>query len=222
MLEDRQSAAHDHGRDDSVADGKSALHADHAPIVRHRRKEIDRADEPKGERQQPNGEPDAEAGANQFAAPPHLQGEIDGGESADQATDQERRIDRSEKDAAPETDEDGGVKSVIAPQQNAEDQRRERIGRDQHAHFRFQKPERAAVAKHQQELGRRELDQNDSENEQDARVLRKCLGLIDPQLGHGDAEKEQRDDEIFGRLRLLPAENEKRQAGDEARQNHEP
>ena len=49
--------------------------------------------------------------------------------------------------------------------------------------------------------------------------MRKGLGLIDPQLRHGNAEKEQRDDEIFRRFRLLPAENQKREAGDEGRKN---
>ena len=39
----------------------------------------------------------------------------------------------AKENAAPETDENGGVESVVAPEQNAEHQRRKGIGRDQPA-----------------------------------------------------------------------------------------
>ncbi len=86
---------------------------------------------PKVSESKPDREADAETGANQAAAPPHLQREINGGEPADQTAHEQRRIDFSEEHAAPKTDEDGGVKSVISPEQNTQDQRRESVGRDQ-------------------------------------------------------------------------------------------
>ena len=97
MFEEWQRAADQHGGHNSIADRASALQADHAPIVGHRRKQIDRPDQAEGEREQPDGEADAKTGANELAAPAHLQGEIDSGKSADQTADQKRRIDFAEQ-----------------------------------------------------------------------------------------------------------------------------
>ena len=54
LLEHRQRAPNHHGGNNPVANGQPALQADESPIVRHRREEIDWADEPECERQQPN------------------------------------------------------------------------------------------------------------------------------------------------------------------------
>ena len=51
IFEHRQRAASDRCRDDAIADGQSALQADHAPIVGHWVKPIDRPDQPKRQRQ---------------------------------------------------------------------------------------------------------------------------------------------------------------------------
>ena len=61
VFEDRQDAAHDRGGQDAVADGEGALNSDHFPVVRARRKEIDRTDDAEGERQEPDGHANAEA-----------------------------------------------------------------------------------------------------------------------------------------------------------------
>ena len=117
MFEDRQDAAHDRGRDDAVADGERALNADHLPVVRARRKEIDRPDEAEGERQEPDGDANAETGPNQPAPPANLEREINGGKSADQSANQQRRVDFAKQNAAPKTDENRSVEAVVAPEQ---------------------------------------------------------------------------------------------------------
>jgi len=40
--------------------------------------------------------------------------------------------------------------------------------------------------------------------------------LIDPELRHGNGQKQERDDEILRRFRLLPAKDEERQSGRES------
>src|SRR5207302_11486055 len=92
-------------------------------------------DHAESRRAKPNDETKADTGANQVAAPANLESEINGGETADQTDDEKRRIDPAEQNAAPQTDEDGGVKSVIAPQQNTQHQRGKCVGGEQPAHF---------------------------------------------------------------------------------------
>src|SRR6266404_1992118 len=104
---------------------------------------------------------------------------------------------------------------MVAPEQNAQHKRRERVGRDKPAHFRLQKSKRALIAKHEQELSYRQLHQDRSENEQDPRVLRKSAGLIDPELRHCNSQKQERDDEILRWFRLLAAKDKERQSGSE-------
>jgi hypothetical protein len=110
---------------------------------------------------------------------------------------------------------------VITAEQNAQHQRRERIRRKEPAHFRREKFERVFARQYENELRRRELDKDRSENEKDARVLGKGSRLIDPQLHDRGREKEERDHEIFGGLRLLSAENQKRKASDERSQDND-
>ena len=61
LLEDRQDSAHDRRGHNAVADCERALDADHRPVGRTGIEEIDRTDQPEGEREQPDGEPDAKA-----------------------------------------------------------------------------------------------------------------------------------------------------------------
>src|SRR5205814_1963678 len=82
-------------------------------------------DDAKGERQRPDRDADTKAGSNQAAALAHLEREVNRGEPADQTTDQQRRVHFSKKNAAPKTDENRGVKSVVASEQHAQEQRRE-------------------------------------------------------------------------------------------------
>ena len=86
ILKHRQYTANYCCRNDAIADGESALQSDHSPVVCRRVKPIDRPDQTKRERQQPDREPDTETGANQFAAPSHLQCQRDCSESADQTS----------------------------------------------------------------------------------------------------------------------------------------
>src|SRR4051812_10946703 len=99
MFENRQGAADDHGGDNSVPESKRALYSEHGPVVSHGSEPIDRADESKRECKQPNRESDADTSANEFAAPPHLHGQINRGESADESTNKQGRVNFSKQDA---------------------------------------------------------------------------------------------------------------------------
>src|ERR1017187_4764822 len=112
MFEDRQRAADDHGGQNSIADRASALQTNHRPIVGHGRKQIDRANQTEGEREQPDGQANPETGADEFAPPAHLKREIDRGKSTDQPDYQKRCIDSSKENAAPKTDENRGEYSL--------------------------------------------------------------------------------------------------------------
>src|SRR5450432_1062972 len=122
LLEDRQGAAHHHRRHDAVADGERALDSDHRPVGRNRIKEIDRADQSESEREEPDGETNEKAGPNEPAAAAHLLGEQDGGETADQADNQNRRVDLADENAAPKTNEDSAVEAMVTTEQDAEDE----------------------------------------------------------------------------------------------------
>ena len=50
VLEHWEQTANQRGRDDTIADGERALHADHSPVVAHRRKPVDRPNLAEGER----------------------------------------------------------------------------------------------------------------------------------------------------------------------------
>ncbi len=58
-----------------------------------------------------------------------------------------------------------------------------------------------------------------AENQEDARILGKRCRMIDPKRRNRGGEKQQRDHKTLGRLRLLAAENQKGQAGDESCEN---
>ena len=105
LFEHRQRAANQSSSQDSIADGKRALQSDHPPIVGDRRKESNWPNQTKRQRQQPNGKPNSDACADQFAAPSHLQCERDCGESADQTGYQKRGVNWTKQNAAPETEQ---------------------------------------------------------------------------------------------------------------------
>jgi hypothetical protein len=96
-----------------------------------------------------------------------------------------------------------------------------RVRREQPAHFRCEKLEGMLTAKHQDELNRRELDEDRSQNEEHARVLRERDRMIDPQRGDSRREKQQGDNKTLRRFRLLAVENQKRQTGDEREENND-
>src|ERR1700730_932432 len=93
---------------------------------------------------------------------------------------------------------------------------RESVRRDQPAHFRPEESVVAAIAKDKHHFCHRELQQDRSKDEQDARALRKGLWLVDPKLHNRGGKKQERDDEVFGRLRLLTAEDKKSETADES------
>src|SRR4051794_25379315 len=75
------------------------------------------------------------------------------------------------------------------------------------------------VAKHEQQLGHRQLHENDAENEQDARTLSKCLRLVDPKLDDRRRQKKERDNKVLRRFRLLPADHEKGESANKGNQD---
>ncbi len=72
IFEDRQCAANQSRSQDSISDSEGALHSDHAPIVGRRIKQINRPDQTKRQRQEPDGDPHAESGTDQLATSSHL------------------------------------------------------------------------------------------------------------------------------------------------------
>src|SRR5207237_1233438 len=100
---------------------------------------------------------------------------------ADQTRNQKRRVNFTKQDTTPETNEDGGIKPVIASEQDTQSKRSESIRRNQAAHLRCENAVVAAVTKHQHQLGHSQLNENDSENEKDPGALRKRFRLIDPE-----------------------------------------
>ena len=109
----------------------------------------------------------------------------------------------------------------MTAQQNAQHKRCKRIGHDQSRHFRLQKSITATVTKHEQQFGNGKLHQNDAKDEKNARASREAPGLVDPKLGNRSGQDQQRNDKILGRLRLLTAKNEKREATDKYRKDHD-
>ena len=78
---------------------------------------------------------------------------------------------------------------MVAPEQNAERERRKRIRRDERGHVRLEKAKRVAAGQDKQNLREDELHKDRSENEEHARVLRKRARLIDPELRHRDGHE---------------------------------
>ena len=109
----------------------------------------------------------------------------------------------------------------MTAQQNAQHKRCKRIGHDQPRHFRLQESITATVTKHEQQFGNGKLHQNDAKDEKNARASRKAPGLVDPKLSNRGGQDQQRNDKILGRLRLLTAKNEKREATDKYRKDHD-
>jgi hypothetical protein len=65
------------------------------------------------------------------------------------------------------------------------------------------------------------LYENDAKDEKNARASRKAPGLVDPKLSNRRGQDQQRDNKILGRLRLLATKNEKREATDKHRKDHD-
>jgi hypothetical protein len=75
-----------------------------------------------------------------------------------------------------------------------------------------QEPGVAAVANKQQQIGDRQLQKYNAEDEKNSRVLLEALRLIDPKLRDRSSKDQERNNVILRRFRLLTAKNEKRQA----------
>ena len=101
---------------------------------------------------------------------------------------------------------------MVAPEEHAERERRKSIRRDQPDCLRPQKRIVPAVAQDEDQLGRGELHEDHAEDQEKPRAAQKRRRLIDPKLGQRRGEKEKRDDKILRRLRLLAAEDQKRDA----------
>ena len=78
---------------------------------------------------------------------------------------------------------------MVATEQNAENERRQSIWRNEDAIFRFEKGYHSAVAQNEQSLGDNELNKDCAKNQEQPRRARKGLGLIDPELRDCGDEK---------------------------------
>ncbi len=110
---------------------------------------------------------------------------------------------------------------MMAAQQHAQHKGCKRIGHDQPRHFRPQESVTATITKHEQQFGDGQLHQDDAKDEKNARASRKALRLVDPKLSNRRGQDQQRNNEILGRLRLLATKNEKREATDKHRKDHD-
>ena len=221
LLQDRQRAADEHRGHDSVADGECTLQTDHTPIVCHGRKEIDWPNEPEGEREQPNGQTNAKTGADEPAATAHLEREINSGESADQTTNEQGRVDRPKENAAPKANENGSVTGHdCARAKHSAPAARTRTARSTPiSGLRNENvPLEARTSSSLVTASCRKMIPNTSRTRE---FCANVFGMIDPELGHCGREKKQRDDEVLRRLWLLSAENENGQTGDETAQDPE-
>ena len=72
VFENRQRPANQSRSQNSVGDSEGTLQSDHAPIIGRWIKPIDRSDQTKRQRQQPDGESDSKACADQLTATSHL------------------------------------------------------------------------------------------------------------------------------------------------------
>ncbi len=128
-----------------------------------------------------------------------------------------RGVDFPEQHAAPKAYERRRQtnQTVGASKQHAENKRRKRVRHDQAAHVGSEKAIVAAVANDQDQLGHRQLQEHDREDQKHERVLRCGFRLIDPQLRNRGGQKQERDDKILGGLGLMPAENEESHPADE-------
>src|SRR5262245_62451579 len=113
MLKDRERTSNQSRSQNSIADSEGALHSDHPPVIGRRIKPIDGSNQTKGQRQQPDGEADAEARADQLTTASHLQCEGDRRKSADQTCYQQLRVNGTEQHATPKTYKKCGVKPVM-------------------------------------------------------------------------------------------------------------
>src|SRR5436305_14814880 len=108
MFQHRENSADDRRGYYSVQKREGALNTDHSPVIGRRREEVERADETKGQGEQPDSDAHTEPGSYQTAALPHLQGECNRGESTDQSDNEQRSVEPSEKNTAPTTSGDSG------------------------------------------------------------------------------------------------------------------
>ncbi len=178
--------------------------------------------DPKGEREQPDGEPNAKPGPDQPTPAADGLGEEDGGEAADQTNEEHGCVDPVDQNAAKETNEHSAIETVVAAEQDTEDERGKGVGRNQPCSLGSEEGEDAAVAENEEDLRRRKLQVDDAEDEKETRISEKRLWLIDPELRHRGRDEEESKDKAAGRLRLLPAKNKEGEPGHECDEDRDP
>src|SRR5262249_43794545 len=132
-------------------------------------------------------------------------------------------VDLADENAAKKTNEDNSIKPMVAAEKDTKDKGRESVGRNQPRALRFEVCEHPAVTQHDEQLRYSQLEKNRSKDEKDARVTNESVWLINPKLCHCGGEKEERENKVTSRLRLLSAENENREPnnkGDEDAELH--
>ena len=209
VLEHWENSADQDGRAHPYAEGGQGLPSDDGGIDGGELRENLRENQTENGGENPNGEARVEAGPDQLAAAPHLQREEHGDHAGDERDDKEPRVDRRHEKRAPQADHHRAEQTEVAPEQNGENQRSERV-RNQHRHELH--IDAARVGQHEQAFDQGELREKDSVDQREAGITVKGLRMIDPQLRDGDGEDEQADEKL-GLRRILRNEIERRGRG---------
>src|SRR3954469_22023968 len=114
MLEHRQHAADDCRSHNAIANRQRALQGKQLPIIRAWSEQIDRPDQTKHQRHQPDRDSDSKAGANQAAALSDLQRQINSGEATDDSASEKRRVQTAKEQPRPEAGKNCGVESMVS------------------------------------------------------------------------------------------------------------
>ena len=212
--------AHNQDRSqDAASDCGQAFEADHFQIDVAGHLPDDRAYQTgislaKNRSHRPRRQTDEKPGTEQAAAAADADGEKDGNEPADEAHHQKhRRINALKNDSAPKTCIRCCVNTVISSKKHRADQRRECVGNQKCSHLMPASP--FCPRKNQQNLDRREMNENGAHHQQNARVARKRVRVVDPELRQRDGKNQQPDQKLFRRLRLFPRKDQHRKTRDE-------
>jgi len=178
-----------------------------------------RSDLPEDGGEQPNGDADIKAGADELAAAADLQSEEHGDHAGDKRNDEKDGVDDRHQKGAPQTRHHRAEESEVASEQHGKHQRREGIRNKQRQDLQINA---AGVGQHEETFDRGQLGEKDAVNQREARIAVKGLRVIDPELGDRDAEDEQADEVFLERLFLGSAgENEETETDGEERENND-
>jgi hypothetical protein len=102
---------------------------------------------------------------------------------------------------------------VISAQEHGKHKRREGVGNEKRRELEV---EGSCCGLAQQNFDDGQLREQRSQHKAEARILPKCLGMVDPELRNSRGKNEQAEQELFGGFILLARENQGGEAEDES------